>query len=55
MVPQLARAAGEYGVTVYSSGGFDSVTLKYEAAATSPTRDGPTVILHVGDLDRSGE
>jgi hypothetical protein len=54
MVPQLARAVGEYGVTVYSSGGFDSVTLKYEAAARIAARDVPTVVIHVGDLDRSG-
>src|SRR4051794_15885019 len=32
MVRQLSRAVGEYGVTVYSSGGFDSVTLNHEAA-----------------------
>ena len=54
MVPQLARAVGDYGVTVYSSGGFDSVTLKYEAAVRIAERDVPTVVLHVGDLDRSG-
>lgn len=54
MVPQLARAVGEYGVTVYSSGGFDSVTLKYEAAVRIAARPVPTVVIHVGDLDRSG-
>ena len=54
MAPQLARAVGEYGVTVYSSGGFDSVTLKYEAAVRIAARDVPTVVIHVGDLDRSG-
>jgi hypothetical protein len=54
MAPQLGRAVGEYGVTVYSSGGFDSVTLKYEAAARIADRDVPTMVIHVGDLDRSG-
>jgi hypothetical protein len=54
MAPQLARAVGGYGVTVYSSGGFDSVTLKYEAAVRVARREVPTVIIHVGDLDRSG-
>lgn len=34
MVPQLARVAGEYGVDVQSSGGYDSVTAKYELART---------------------
>jgi hypothetical protein len=32
MAPQLARVAHPYGITVYSSGGFDSLTVKYEAA-----------------------
>jgi hypothetical protein len=54
MAPQLARAVGEYGVTIYSSGGFDSVTLKYEAAVRIAGRDVPTVVIHIGDLDRSG-
>jgi hypothetical protein len=54
MVPQLARAVGEYGVTVYSTGGFDSVTLKYEAAVRIAQRDVPTTVVHIGDLDRSG-
>jgi hypothetical protein len=54
MVPQLARAVGGYGVTVYSAGGFDSVTLKYEAAVRIAARGVPTVVIHVGDLDRSG-
>ncbi len=54
MAPQLARVAGEYGVTVYSSGGFDSVTSKYEAAMRVQGRDVPTVVLHVGDHDPSG-
>ena len=54
MVPQLARVVGEYGVSVYSSGGFDSVTSKYEAAQRIAARDVPTVVLHVGDHDPSG-
>ena len=54
MAPQLARVAGEYGVTVYSSGGFDSLTVKYEAAQRVQSRDVPTAILHVGDHDPSG-
>ena len=52
MVPQVARVAHRYGVTVYSSGGFDSLTAKYEAAQRAVSRH--TVILSVGDHDASG-
>ena len=54
MAPQLARVAHEYGVTVYSFGGFDSLTVKYTAAQRIVERDVPTVVLHVGDFDPSG-
>ena len=54
MAPQLARAVGDYGVTVYSSGGFDSLTIKYDAAERIAGRDVPTVVVHVGDFDPSG-
>jgi hypothetical protein len=54
MAPQLARVVGAYGVTVYSSGGFDSLTIKYTAAVRIAERDVPTVVLHVGDFDPSG-
>jgi hypothetical protein len=54
MVPQLARAVGGYGVAVYSSGGFDSLTVKYDAAQRIADRDVPTVVLHIGDFDPSG-
>ena len=54
MAPQLYRAVNEYGVTVYSSGGFDSLTVKYEAAQRISEREVPTTILHVGDHDPSG-
>lgn len=54
MVPQLARVVGEYGVFVYSSGGFDSLTSKHEAAERMAGRDVPTVVLHIGDHDPSG-
>ena len=55
MVPQLVRVAHEFGVTVYSSGGFDSLTAKYDAAKRYKNRERPTVVLHVGDYDPSGE
>ena len=54
MVPQLARVAHPFGAAVYSSGGFDSLTVKHNAAQRCVGRDRPTVILHVGDFDASG-
>lgn len=54
MVPQLARVAEPFGVSVYSSGGFDSVTVKHDAAARMRDEGRPTVVLHVGDFDPSG-
>lgn len=54
MVPQITRVAHVYGVPVFSSGGFDSVTVKHEAALRYLERDVPTVVLHLGDHDPSG-
>jgi hypothetical protein len=54
MAPMLAAAIDEYGVPVYSCGGFDSLTAKHEAAQRIAARDVPTVVLHVGDFDPSG-
>jgi len=55
MVPQLERVANAYSVPVYSTGGFSSVTVTYEIAARALKRNKPTVFLHVGDFDPSGE
>lgn len=52
MVPQLERVARPYGVSVVSSGGFDSVTTKHDQAWKLSDR--PTTILHIGDHDPSG-
>jgi hypothetical protein len=54
MAPMLAAAVDEFGVPVYSCGGFDSLTAKYDAAQRHASRDVPTVVLHVGDFDPSG-
>jgi hypothetical protein len=54
MVPQIARVAHPYGVGVYSSGGFDSLSAKWEAAARIVARPQPTLVLHIGDYDPSG-
>jgi hypothetical protein len=54
MVPLVVRAVRDYGVPVYSSGGFDSLTAKHRAAQRIADRVEPTLILHVGDHDPSG-
>ena len=58
MAPQLADAVDAYGVTVISSGGFESVTEKHRFAyQLTKWRDCPidTVeVLHIGDHDPSG-
>lgn len=55
MMPQLERATRDYCVPVYSAGGFLSVTATYEIAERALGRDVPTVLLHIGDYDPSGE
>jgi hypothetical protein len=53
MVPQLAAIADDYGIPVFSSGGFDSVTAKYDLAVEW-RHAGPITMLHIGDQDPSG-
>ncbi len=59
MMPQLQRKAGLFSIPVYSCSGFDSLTAKHELAAdvarAHTYRGKPTVILHLGDHDPSGE
>jgi hypothetical protein len=55
MQPQLARVANDYSVPVYSAGGFASLTAVSAIVSRARSRDVPTVILHVGDYDPSGE
>jgi len=55
MVPQLERVAEPYGVTVRSSGGFDSTTVKHQLGQLYGSQTKPVIVLHVGDLDPSGE
>jgi hypothetical protein len=55
MAPMAFNAVNpKYGVPVFSSGGFDSTTIKYDAACRFLERDRPTVVVHVGDYDPSG-
>lgn len=55
MMPQLAKVARKYSVPVYSAGGFLSVTGTKQVADRALEREVPTVLLHVGDLDPSGD
>lgn len=55
MAPQLVRVADVYSVPVFSSGGFASLTTVRRIADRALRNDVPTVLLHVGDLDPSGE
>jgi hypothetical protein len=53
MLPQVQRIANVYGIAVHSSGGFDSLTAKYDLAVT--LGQWPHVeVLHIGDHDPSG-
>lgn len=54
MAPMLARVADDYGVPVLSSGGFDSLTSKFNLARELAGAEAAEV-LHIGDLDPSGE
>lgn len=55
MMPQLARVANEFSVPVYSCGGFASLTAVRAIVDRAQRRDRPTVFLHLGDFDPSGE
>jgi hypothetical protein len=54
MLPQAARVARRFGVDVYSAGGFNGLTDKYETAQRLAWESRETVVLHVGDYDPSG-
>jgi hypothetical protein len=54
MAPQLERVAGPYGITVMSSGGFESTTDRYKFAEGLVDQDRPTEVLDLGDHDASG-
>lgn len=58
MVPQVARAVAGTGALIFSSGGFNSTTMKHDAAQRFRQRwirsNQRTVLLHVGDHDPSG-
>ena len=54
MVPQLARVAHPFGVSVLSGGGFDSLTAKHDLAKEIAASARPVRLMHVGDYDPSG-
>jgi len=53
MTQQLERVAVPYSVPVFSSGGFDSVTIKHQVAREFAAL-GWVRVLHIGDHDPSG-
>lgn len=59
MVPLMREIAEPYGVRVSSGGGYDSVTAKHQLATRVVREYGnnrrPTLVLHIGDFDPSGE
>jgi hypothetical protein len=55
MMPQLARVAERFSVPVYSCGGFASLPAVRQIVDRAYQRNVPTVLLHVGDFDPSGE
>lgn len=55
MVPQLGQVCHPFGIPVHSAGGFLSVTAIHETAKRISNRDVPTVLLHIGDFDPSGD
>lgn len=53
MLPQLANYCDNFGVSVLSSGGFDSITTKHNVAVEA-SRYPIVEVLHIGDHDPSG-
>ncbi len=55
MGPGLAKVARRYGVQVFATGGFPGVTSTHAFAQRVIASNRPTVFLHLGDYDPSGE
>jgi hypothetical protein len=54
MVPQIEAVTHPFGIPVIGSGGFDSLTAKYDLANQLGDCDDGTEVLHIGDYDPSG-
>jgi hypothetical protein len=55
MIGQLARVASDFSIPVYSGGGYSSLTAVRQIADRVLAENVPTLLLHVGDYDPSGE
>lgn len=55
MVPLLSDAVADYGVNVYSGGGFNSLTTVRRTAQRVTNDSRMSVIINFGDYDPSGE
>lgn len=55
MMPQLDTVASVFSIPVYSAGGQPSVTANEQVARRVLEKNVPTVLLHLGDFDPSGE
>lgn len=54
-IPMLESITNDYPITLYSTGGFSSVTVTHDIAERVMSRHVPTIFLHIGDFDPSGE
>jgi hypothetical protein len=54
MIPMLEGICHPYGIPVFSSGGVDSITAKYQTAMMWKFLRQPITILHIGDQDPMG-
>jgi hypothetical protein len=53
VAPMLSECADYYGISVFTSGGFDSITAKHNMGAQF-SHQGKPIVLHLGDYDPSG-
>lgn len=54
LIGRTARIAGQFGVPVYSGGGFDGLKGKRAFAQRAANRDVPTKVLRISDYDDHG-
>jgi hypothetical protein len=54
MTQMIATVARDFGVNVFSSGGFESLTAKYDSAQRIAYEERQTQVLSLGDYDPSG-
>jgi hypothetical protein len=55
MAPLVSAVAHEFSMPLLSGGGFDSITNKMKFADLVASAVRPLTILHIGDLDHSGD